>query len=365
MDDVHKCGLNLTMFNEIQFRFNRFTQMRYVMVFLLLILNLVSCQNRESITKSQVKFIISERPLEADTTISSIAFFNNKFICLQDNGKILLLDSTFKRQDSLEKKLNSYSIIYLFTLRDTVFVGAKNKVFFIDHTFKLREFKIKERVFGEFLYEDTIYYVYGCCAGEFGGSVFFLNKKTNRTYSYFATCATQVLKFRIEYVVSNNLAHLGKSMSFLFVPEPNKLYELTDEKLKNFCNWYIDVDSLKNYSERRNKGNVRFCEGPYRSMSLVSFGINDSLYSIICNDSSTYIAIHQKDTILPRQTIFNRTIQFHQTQIISAGHKTICLYNLTEGSPFEAYEVNGNGSGLLIVDSNRIDILEQFPKHRH
>ncbi len=329
---------------------------------ILLFFILTSCKNQVEKGSSIVKFTVRQLLLKSDTTINSIAFKNDRIICLQDNDKIILLDSHYNRQESLETKINLYKPKYLFTLHDTVFIGTMNKTYFIDSAFKLIEFKRKERYYDHPLYEDSLYYVYGCCMGEFGGSVFFLNKKTNRTFSYFATCATQVLNFKNEYVVCNNLAHLRRSMSFLFVPAPTKLYELTDEKLKSHCNWYTTVDSLKNYWDKTNTGDIRFYRGSYGSMSLVTFPVEDSLYSIICNDSAAFIAVHKGDTTLLRQTILNKTISFHQSQVITAGLKKICLYNLTNGSPFAAYTTIGNNSGLIIIDNNRIDILDKFQK---
>ena len=336
--------------------------MRHTLLIFISVFILTSCKNQGDKVNSQVKFTTRQLLLKSDTTINSIAFFSDKIICLQDNGKIILLDTNYNRQDSLEKKLNIYKPNYLFTLHDTVFIRTENKAYFIDKDFKLIEFKRKERMYGDRLYEDSLYFVYGCCVGEWGGSIFFLNKNTKKAYSYFATCASQVLRFKNDYVVCNNLAHLGRSMSFLFVPQPTKLYELTDEKLKNHCNWYTTVDSLKNYWEKSKIGDVRFYRGACGSMSLVTFPAKDSLYSILCNDSSTFIAVHKGDTTLSRQSILNKTISFHQTQVITVGQKQICLYNLTNGSPFAAYTTTGNNSGLIIIDDNRIDILDKFQK---
>ena len=95
-------------------------------------------------------------------------------------------------------------------------------------------------------------------------------------------------------------------------------------------------------------------------MSLASFAFGDSLYSIICNDSTTFKVVHKKDTTLERQRILNKTIQFHQTQVIVAANNQICLCNLTESSPFAAYFTTGNNSGLLVIQDTKIDILGKF-----
>lgn len=333
--------------------------MRHPLIIFFALLTLSSCNNLEESLPKQVRFKTRQLQLNVDTTIASITYFKGNIICLLENNKVAVLDTNLNRQSSLEKKFANYRPTYLFMFHDTVFFGTKNKTFFVDSDFEPQEFKRKERMYGSYLYEDSSYYVYGCCAGEFGGSVFFLNKKTNRTYSYFATCVTQVLKFKNQFVVCNNLAHRSGSMSFLFVPDPTKLYELTDEKLKNHCNWYVEVDSLKNYWERSPIGGVNFYHGAYSTRSLVSFIVKDSLYSFISNDSSTFIAVHKGDTTFERHRILKKPIRFHQTQIIKAGHKLICLYQLTGGSPFAAYFTTGNNSGLIIVDENKIDILDR------
>jgi hypothetical protein len=213
-------------------------------------------------------------------------------------------------------------------------------------------------MFGEVLFEDSTYLVYGCCAGEFGGSVFFLNKLTDKTYSYFATCPNQVVRFGKDYVVCNNLAHLTDHMSFLLVKDPTTLYEITDNKLKNHCNWYVTIDSLKEYWQISKVGAVRFSE-LYEAMSLITFPFLDSLYSIISVPKATLLVVHRGDTTITKDTIFNKKISFHETQVIEAGNKKVCLYKLTEGSPFAAYFTRGNNTGLIVVVGNRIDFLDR------
>lgn len=333
--------------------------MKQILTLLILFSMLTSCNEAEKKLSAQIHFTINQYLLPTDTTITYIAYFKDNIICLQDDGKFAILDSDYNRNRLLEDKLNSCKPNNMFTFHDTVFLDTKNAAYFIDCNFKLQEFKREENRYGSYLYEDSVFYVYGCCAGEFGGAVFFLNKITNRTYSYFATCATQVLKFKNQYVVCNNLAHLGCTMNFLLVPDPTKLYELADEKLKNHCNWYMEVDSLKNRKEKNAIGNISFYRRIFGSMSLSSFPRGDSLYSIICNDSTTYLAVHNGDTTFERQRIFNKAIQFHQTQVVKAGNKYICLYNLTNGSPVEAYAIKGNNSGLFVINDNKIDILDK------
>ena len=331
--------------------------MRSTLIAISTIVLLISCQERKSATPKQIFFTVRQIRLQPDTTISAIAYYQNNIIGWQDNGKLIVIDSNYKRQDAIEKRLNTLKTYYIATIHDTILVSTEKDVYFIDAKFNLQKYNNKERIFLRSIYEDSVYYVYSCCAGEFGGSIFFLNKKTNKTYSYFATCATQVLKFKNEYVVCKNLAHLVGHMGFFIVPEPTKLYELTDQRFKSHCNWYMEIDSLKDQKSRNSQNQVKNRPDIWGAMSMASFVYNDSLYSMISNDSSTYIAVHRKDSTYEMQRLFNKRIQFHNAQVICTGNKTICLYNLTGGSPFEAYMITGNNSGLLVIENNKIDFL--------
>jgi len=294
----------------------------------------------------------------ADTTISSIAYLNGYLLLLQDNGKFIVMDTSYKRVDSLEARFLPLNYSFLIRYHDTLFVGTKDKVYYLDNDFSQVVYNVKQRRYGEVLFEDSAYLIYGCCAGEWGGSIFFFNKQTKKTFSYFATCANQVLRFGHSYVVCNNLAHLSEHMSFLVVNDPTTLYEITDEEQKYNCNWYTTVDSLKNYWQVSKKGAVRFYEA-YNAMSYISFPFRDSLYSILSVPKATVLAVHRGDTTIIRDTLMDKRIPFHETKVIEAENKKVCLYRLTEGSPVAAYWTRGNNTGMIVVCGNRIDFIDK------
>jgi hypothetical protein len=332
--------------------------MRDLLIIVFLLSILASCSSHAEKNSAQVTFSTRHVALPTDTTIRSIAYLNGYLLLLQDDGKLVALDTGYKRMENMEEKLASIKGTFLLRYNDTVFVGNNDKAFYLKADFSPVEYKVKRRVYSKVLLEDSAYLIYGCCAGEWGGSVFFRSKPTGKTYSYFATCPSQVLRFGKEYVVSNNLAHLSDHMSFLVVKNPATLYEITDEKLKNHCNWYTTIDSLKNHWQVSKKGNVRFYDA-YDAMSLVSFPSGDSLYSVLSIPKATVLVVHRGDTTITKDTLFDRKIPFHETQVIEAGMKKVCLFRLTEGSPFAAYWTRGNSTGLIVVGENSIDFLER------
>lgn len=331
--------------------------MRYISILSFILVILLSCSSSEEKSEEQVSFSTRHILLSSDTTIRSIAYNNGYLLLLQDNGRFLVLDSVYKRVGNLENNLALISADFLVRYNDTVFVRGNDKDYYLNKDFKPIEYNFNRKIYGEVLFEDSSYLVYGCCAGEWGGSVFFQNKRTKRTYSYFATCANQVLRFQNEYIVCNNLAHLSEYMSFLVVKDPETLYEITEDSLKNHCNWYTEIDSLKEYWQVSKVGKVRFYSA-YGAMSLVTFPFGDSLYSILSSSKATVLAVHRGNTTITKETLIKNKISFHQTQVIEGGKKKICLYRLTEGSPFAAYRIRGNTTGLIVVEGNRIDFLD-------
>jgi hypothetical protein len=330
--------------------------MKYFFTFVLLLSILTSCINPAKEQQPEARFFSSQIDLPLDTTISRIAYLNNHLLLLMNNGRIAVLDSAYKRVSTIEEQLSSVKASWLFSYNDSLFAGNSDQYYYLNSNLEAVKMKRKGVIYGEIFFEDSSYRVYGCCVGEFGGSIFFLDKKTNRTYSYFATCPRQVLRFGNEYVVCNNLAHLGDHMSFLFIKDPRTLYEITDEKLKNHCNWYMTIDSLQDYWLKSKVGDVRVYDS-YDAMSLVTFPYKDSLYSVLAEPKATVLAVHRSDTTITVDTLLNRRIAFHEMQVIEAGEKKICLYALTEGSPFAAYQTRGNYTGLIVVKGNRVDFL--------
>jgi hypothetical protein len=334
--------------------------MRHFLATISLLCTLGSCSSNGEKNNTEINFSTNRVALPTDTTIRAIANFDGYLLLLQDNGKFVALDTAYKRVEFVEKKLATLKGSFLFQYDDTVFIGTNDRTFYLNADCEPLEYKDERRKYGNVLLEDSAYLVYGCCAGEWGGSVFFRSKQTGKTYSYFATCPSQVLQFGRDYVVCNNLSHMGDRMNFLVVTDPTTLYEITDERLKNHCNWYVTIDSLKGYWQVSKKGSVRFYETS-DAMSLITFPFGDSLYSVVSLTDATVVAVHKGDTAITRDTLFHKRVAFHETTVIDLGKKKVCLYRLTEGSPVAAYITRGNNTGLIVVGGNTIDFLEREP----
>lgn len=92
--------------------------------------------------------------------------------------------------------------------------------------------------FSDVVYEDESYVISTTCHGEFGGTVFFKHKKTNKIYSCIATCLTSVTKLNNNYYITSALGHLGDSSRILEIKDPTTLVEMKKE-VPLLNNWWI------------------------------------------------------------------------------------------------------------------------------
>ena len=320
---------------------------------------LVACNQAKQYTPAETTFVIETTSLQMDTIIKAAVLIDGYIICLRDNNKFLVLDSNFKQIDSIAERLNKLHPTVLFWLNNKAIIGSIKKNYFINENLVIQEYIIPELKYDLPLYFDSTYYVYGCCAGEWGGSVFFLNKETNKTYSYPATCVRQVLKFKDNYIVCNNFY----STDFLSIKDPSKLFELKEEKQKRNCNWYMEVDSLKDYKIFDSiipEGVVKYSDSSKARYprTMMTFEYKNELYSIISTDSLTLIEKHLASNLVVIDTLRKQRTRSDYEKIIFTKEGAIMAYGNTWSSGTTTKMNRYVSSGLVLVKGNRIRFLE-------
>ena len=73
------------------------------------------------------------------------------------------------------------------------------------------------------LFEDNYYRITSRCNGEFGGTIFFKDKTTNRVYVGKSECALIVNKLRNKYFITNVMDHLIGFSSLYEVSNPSEM----------------------------------------------------------------------------------------------------------------------------------------------
>ena len=316
--------------------------------------------------KREYGFLVSVKSQRGDTTITSAVYYGGHILCLQEDGKIVVLDTTFNYVDSLTIKFANLKIQFLRPYNDTIVISTDKEVFYLSTDFTLKKYNGQTFKYGLHYYSDSTYYVYACSAGEWGGSVFFWDRKKGKTYSYPATGVQQVLKFKDSYIVSSYLAHLSGLSDYLSIKDPTKLYELNDEKQKTFCNWYMQVDSIKDTKlfDTMTPPGVKYYADNFTTRTITTFPYQDTLYSIYCTDSATILAKHVNFKLIQVDTLLKREIYFSSAATHLTQNRSVTSYRgnwgVLESKDKVTYYQN---TGLLFIDNNKITFIEFKTPH--
>lgn len=160
--------------------------------------------------------------------------YKGNLISLFENGKFACFEvNSLERNLSLEKQLNSKHFYRHWIVDNKLLAHTKNQTFIWDDK-KWIEFKsilfLKNQ---PKLFDDNEFIVFGDCHGEWGGTIYFQDKATNRVYFTESTCANTVTKNNGGYQV---LSHLGHGMGFSeikTIPDPRKLSEANPSQINN------------------------------------------------------------------------------------------------------------------------------------
>lgn len=324
-----------------------------------------ACSSQKQDIKAK-DFLVSVKSIKGDTVINSAVYYSGHILCLQEDDKFFVLDTTFNLVDSLTAKFTKIKIQYLQSYNDTILLSTDKEIFYLDTGFVIKKYTNKPFKYQFPYFTDSTYYIYACSAGEWGGAVFFWNKKTNRTYSYPATGVQQVFKFKDEYVVSSFLAHLSGFSDYLFIKDPTRMYELIDEKQKTFCNWYMEVDSIKNKKlfDTLTPPGVKYYSDSFITRTLTSFPYKNEIYSIYCTDSATILAKFKNQKLSLVDTLLHRKLIFHSGKTHLTSNGIVTAYKATwsqggEGNTWTPFQ----NTGLLFIKDNKITFLEFQTPH--
>jgi hypothetical protein len=334
---------------------------------------LSGCTEQSSVgKKGEDLFIVSYHKLTVDTSIQGVQFFDPYFLLKLDNGRFAVLDTNLNRHTEFEKPLKNTGTNYFYSRNDSVILETDRKEFYLAENFQLKplvpKFKYPPPIFyGEVFLEDSTYQIYGCCAGEFGGSLFFYNKKTRRLFFHNSGCVDQVIWHRNAYVVFDNLYNAG----YTRISDPERLIELQYKDRMFGCNWWTEVDSLNNYEKNRNakiEGVVKYAaNGKEYDRSLVSFIQNDTLFTIGSSDSTTYLYMHQGDSLKPLQILLDKKLWFHHAEITKKAGRILVSFtgSMKEWNSETKQAVDESNSGFVQIQGRRIIIAENPTKRSY
>jgi hypothetical protein len=272
--------------------------------------------------------------------LRKVTYFNGKYYCLfetnrentsNDLKKMVVLDKkgTFVEDVFIPEGIQDMIYYNIRIENDSLFLQRAQ---FDEENFVLgkyvSDFKPTEtRAFKT--YEDEQFNVYSTCRGEWGGTIFFQDKKTNELFEGSSTCPIVVNKIGKEYFITNYMGHMIGFASVNKISNPRRL-----EKSK----W----DFKRRFGSENQKGVEKVLDTMdfYIPTSFVS---KNNLVHIYNDDNGTYIAEIENGKMKPIYTFdFKFYPQFNQQ-----------LENGKQLLTFKVVETEKDG--ILLIDGNNLN----------
>lgn len=161
-------------------------------IYLLLTFIFLICRNVEG-QDVKASFQKEFHNFNIDTSVRIAVPLGDKFYCLKSNGNVFVIDKNSNRIIPYYNDNSKYlNLIDLYVRADSLFGISKTKSYLLNS--KDNWIPLKNPFPVPPLFEDDKFIVASTCSGEWGGSVYFKDKRTKKVYTAQATCVVNVKK---------------------------------------------------------------------------------------------------------------------------------------------------------------------------
>lgn len=197
---------------------------------------------------------------------------------------------------------------------------------------------------GDLFYEDDHYGVRITCRGEYGGSIWFKNKRSKIEYSCSATCPVSINNIDGSYIVSYSLSHLSGTSGIIEIDDPELLevFELPKPKEEKFG---VVIRHGTDYESKSKQGANTLWSG-VGTIIITSFIVKHQLYHIIQNEEgNTFLATLENDNMKPLTSISENEFWKNEgmTIVIDRDH-------------FITFFTTSKTSGYVEIKENKISV---------
>ena len=298
-----------------------------------------------------IKEIVLKNPIDNKFPISFSVIYQDKLISLFEPGIFVCFSiPTMNRDKAFEIKLNTKKFQYHWILDNKLIGLAEGKYYslstgntWVDYNTPV-PFTHQPKLF-----DDSLYISFCDCHGEWGGTVYFYNKATNKIYFTEATCANSILKKNNKYLVLSHLGHMMGSTELKEISYPDKLSEVD---LKN-ANKTFQGQAL-GYADSSKAAKTIF--NYYEIQIFASFIYQGRTIYLVYWRDETFLAEIENNTIKIVNPLFNREVYTHDPITNSYGNTV--LMNLD----FYGIGVEREVSCVIIKDNELIK-LDWNEKH--
>jgi len=276
--------------------------------------------------------------------------YENSLVSLFENGKFACFKlDNFRRDTKLEEKLNTKQFKYHWIINNQL-GGLSDNSLFLWNGKKWSKFKdrfpLKNR---PKLFEDDNFIVYGDCFGEWGGSVYFFEKSTSKTFFTESTCANSVIKDANGYNVLAHLGHGSGSTEVKTISDPTKLTLAKPLELGKKVN-----GQAIGYTDKSNAFSKKF--DFYGVQIFSSFKYQDETLYVVHLSDLTFLAEIKNSEIEIVNPLFFSDLYTHNPITSKYGNYTIV--NLDHYGTGLNREI-----AVLLISGNKITRLDWNENH--
>lgn len=192
-------------------------------------------------------------------------------------------------------------------------------------------------------FEDSLYTVKKTCFGEWGGSIWFKNKKSGIEYSCTATCPVVVNKIHNKYYVTASLAHLVGFSEIIEINNPDsmEIFKMPEPRYKK---GKLRVYDPGDSESKSNKG-TKILVDSVGVITMYSFVYKEQLVHILYDYKRTFLSKIEKNKFVTIDTIYNGRLPMSNSEV----------YN-TENSGLIILFNEEKNKGFLEIKDNKITI---------
>ncbi len=276
--------------------------------------------------------------------------YENSLVSLFENGKFACfkLDS-FERDTKLENKLNTKKFKYHWIINKQLGALSGNSIYKWNGNKWIKHkdyFPLKNQ---PKLFEDDEFIVYGDCHGEWGGTVYFYEKQSSKTFFTESTCANSVIKDKNGYNVLAHLGHGSGSAEIKTIANPRKLTLAKPSEIKRTVN-----GEALGYTDKSNayKKKIDF----YGVQIFSSFKYQDKELFMVHLSDLTFLAEIKDNEIEIINPLFFNDLYTHDP--ITKKYGNYILMNLDHYGTGLYREVT-----ILLIDGNKIIKVDWNENH--
>lgn len=210
-------------------------------------------------------------------------------------------------------------------------------------------------------FQDDDYTVRRTCYGEFGGSIWFRNKKSGKEYSCNATCPVSINKVDQKYLITTSLCHFQCGSTIFEITSPDSMDIFQEPELNPVINklgwhkrrWHKGgfrklyyANSISDLESKSKKGTNLILD-TLGVHILLSFPYEHDIYHIVSDGSILYLCSLENKRLKTIDSIFDGLQNFYKYENENETKIRLSYSTISFETKDNHYVVLFKNSGLL------------------